>query len=167
MVKNANTTIGNFYNYFSSKEDVFAVLVDDLYQKLIYFVNNHNVEDENPFIIDELDYIQVRHLISGTLNNIADDFLIKTILLLECSKGTKYESTKNILADYINLHFLDHKDQINPEYQPKEIGIVLSKGFTDGAISILKSEFDKDKKIDLMTEYFLFFAYGTLKILKK
>ncbi len=35
IVKSAGTTIGNFYNYFESKEQIFSHLVDEIYHGFI------------------------------------------------------------------------------------------------------------------------------------
>lgn len=41
IVKRAHTTIGNFYNYFESKEAIYTELVSDIYKQIEELINNH------------------------------------------------------------------------------------------------------------------------------
>ncbi len=42
IVKQAGTTIGNFYNYFANKEALFEELVNEEYHEFINFIQHHN-----------------------------------------------------------------------------------------------------------------------------
>lgn len=41
IVKKAHTTIGNFYNYFDSKESLYKELVSDIYSQMENLIKNH------------------------------------------------------------------------------------------------------------------------------
>ncbi len=81
IVKNAGTTIGNFYNYFEGKEDIFSAIVKKTYSQIIHFVKSHSAKDEDPFILDSFNTSQARKLVSGALAILSDNFFENLILL--------------------------------------------------------------------------------------
>ncbi len=167
IVKNANTTIGNFYNYFEGKEDVFNEIVLSSYIKVMRFIEGHNLEDEDPNEFSLLSPSQARAAVTQAIGLFSDSFIEDLIILAECSKGTKYEGFSHTLAEYLVSHFIEHQEILNPEYNDEGISRLLSMQFLSGVLSVLKQDISSEEKINLISEYLLFYAYGLLGILKK
>lgn len=167
IVKNAKTTIGNFYNYFDGKEDVFCAVVEPTHKVITRFIQTHSAEDEDSSLFEKLDAKNARKAVADALSLFSDSFIEDLILLAECSKGTRYETFIDILTSYISRHFAEHKNIINPRYEDNGISSLLSRQFVDGVLSVLKKDSPASYKIDLIAEYLLFFAYGMYGLLKK
>jgi len=166
IVKAAKTTIGNFYNYFESKEMIFSSLVDTVYKELIYFIKNHQDVDVANQPIEQLDINFLREYLGNVAAQLVprlnDDFL----LLVECGMDTKYANVKNELIDFIGLHFFEHIESYSPNYKNIEMGRIISSQFIHGVIEIIKKYKDTEKRQVLITEQILYTALGVMGILQ-
>lgn len=167
IVKNADTTIGNFYNYFQSKEDIFIALVEKTHNKIMYFIKNHKAQDEDPFVLNSLNSTLARKLVSGALGLFTLSFIENLILLADCSQGTRYADTKSDITRFIHGHFIEHANIINPDYEDKGLSLLLSQQFVAGTLFVLRQEDSASKKTEIITEYLLFYAYGMVNLLSK
>jgi len=167
IVKNADTTIGNFYNYFKSKEDIFIALAEKTHGKIMYFIKNHNAQDEDPFVLNSLNSALARNLVSGAMGLFTQSFIENLILLADCSQGTRYADTKSDITRFIHGHFAEHANIINQEYEDKGIGLLLSKQFVTGTLFVLRQDATASEKANIFTEYLLFYAYGMANLLSK
>lgn len=167
IVKNADTTIGNFYNYFKSKEDIFIMIVEKTHGKIMYFIKNHKAQDEDPFVLNSLNSTLARNLVSGAMGLFTQSFIENLILLADCSQGTRYADTKNAIIRFIHGHFLEHANIINLDYEDKGIGLLLSKQFVTGTLFVLRQDATASEKANIFTEYLLFYAYGMANLLSK
>ena len=90
----ANITVGNIYAYFDNKEALFDYLIQPALSELKEFTSSLNFNKRNCGLsLDEL----TGQITSIYLKN-QDEFLI----LMNSSKGSKYESTKDDVTDYIS-----------------------------------------------------------------
>jgi AcrR family transcriptional regulator len=167
IVKCAETTIGNFYNYFGGKEDVFNAIVMPTHTIVSRFIKNRRAQDEDSDLFKKLDAASARKIVFEALNLFSDSFIEDLILLADCSKGTKYENFSDNMANYMCRHFDEHKSIINPDYNNKGISMLLSQQFLDGVLSVMKEDTSTTYKVDLIAEYLIFYTYGMLGILKK
>ena len=166
IVKNAGTTIGNFYNYFKNKETMFDELVKDSYIKFKIFIENHeNIErrdylwnEKNPAIWRK----ELRELSEYFMPIFSDRFL----LLLKCSKGTKYEDIREQLINIIKEHFEEHADKLESDYgKSREFSRILAEQFVYGITLVLEQYNDKEVRQELIAEQLLFFLIGTMALL--
>ena len=167
IVKNADTTIGNFYNYFGGKEEIFSALVDKTHKSITLFIQNHKAEDEDPFVLDSLNSKLARALVSQALGLLTESFIENLILLAECSQGTWYADTKRDITLFIHRHFAEHAQLINPDYKDNGIGLLLSDQFVAGTLSVLKQDVPAQLKAEIITEYLIFYVNGMISILDK
>lgn len=164
IVKSASTTIGNFYNYFDSKESLFYALVDDVYEDFIGLIKNHHSQEMEIDVFNHditflKEYLnEVFKLLIPKLNN-------RVLLLLTRSQGTKYENAKNDIGKLVYQHFLSHIKKFSPNYHHPEIGDFLAKQFVDGLLDILENVEDENKRTELIIEQILFFSFGVMGIL--
>jgi AcrR family transcriptional regulator len=94
IAKKSNTSVGNIYKYFKSKEDLYENLIGSVYDRLIGYIKQFDKVELNEkalFIFYEL------------LEEIMDIFnenSVEISILLNQSKGSKYENCKSIFVDF-------------------------------------------------------------------
>lgn len=166
IVKSANTTIGNFYNYFKTKEDIFCALVDEVYLGLVYLLKNHDSAFDANAMLTNTDISTMRQILSGYLAQALPRLNDRFLLLLEKSQGTKYSHVKSELIDMMGEHFLIHIREQNPSYQYPQMGKILAKQLLDGMLEILTTEKQLEQKLQLLTEYTIYTIVGMTGILQ-
>lgn len=93
IVRNSNTSIGNFYKYFKSKDDLFESLVGPVYERLmVYFRQFGEVE------LNEKARLIFYELMEKILE-IFNDNSTELSILLNKSSDSKYENCKSIFVD--------------------------------------------------------------------
>lgn len=95
IAKNANTSVGNLYKYFISKEDLYENLIGSVYHNLMDYINRFNqvqLDDKAGDIFLEL-VDKVTEIFQENSTEIA--------VLLNNSTGSRYENCKNIFIDFI------------------------------------------------------------------
>ncbi|MTI47738.1 TetR/AcrR family transcriptional regulator [Sporosalibacterium faouarense] len=167
IVKNAGTTIGNFYNYFENKEELFSSIVDPAYSKFYSFINQHTDEDDLSQIV-KLDRDTLKYLIGEQLKIIDEDVQKALVILIDGSQGTKYENIKTIIEGYIADHFMEHVLESPVSYNVKyyrKFALSASNGFVEGFLDILRKDYTMEEKQSLITDYILFFTMGSYGLL--
>lgn len=162
IVKKAGTTLGNFYNYFKSKEDLYSALVDDDYKKFTYFLDHHEDHGEN--ILDLENHQHWQRELAAFVENLLPIFTPRFILLIDKSEGTKYEGFKEVIIDFFKEHFLDHVNQYQTNYHA--YAGVLSRMFVNGLIDLIKENMYDDALGTYITKHFMFFIAGTIGLIK-
>ncbi len=94
IVSNANTSVGNIYKYFKSKDDLFQKIIGPVYDKFQeYFKKFDNVE-----------FNEKARTIFSKLNKEIFEMIIendrKISILFNQSKGSRYENCKKTFADF-------------------------------------------------------------------
>lgn len=95
IANNSNTSVGNLYKYFSSKEDLYENLIGSVYKRLMDYVNEINSVEIN----NEAENI-FYHLLDKIME-IFKENSTELAILLNKSEGSKYENCKTIFADFI------------------------------------------------------------------
>lgn len=166
IVKNAGTTLGNFYNYYDSKEALYASIVENAYYGMLHLINNHHEWERK----DELWEIQDVEVWRRELKILIQPFIpaITTpfVILIEGSAGTKFSHAKEDLLQILESHFIEHMDEFNPHYQQAKIARVLAEQLVYALVMIVKNYEDESVRHDLIVEEILFFAIGVMGILK-
>ncbi|MDC7125824.1 MAG: TetR/AcrR family transcriptional regulator, partial [Spirochaetales bacterium] len=101
IVKNANTTLGNFYNYFSNKEAFFDELVRPEWNKFNSFFNEHEKLEHADYLWDVTDIGEWRRVLGQMVKGLFPRFSSGFILLIEGSMGTKYENVRNEIIEIL------------------------------------------------------------------
>ncbi|TCK98681.1 TetR family transcriptional regulator [Natranaerovirga hydrolytica] len=165
IVKNAGTTIGNFYNYYESKEALFVALVEKEYNGFIHLINGHHAIKKPE--INEADKNDIG-LIRTIINHYLEDFVKvlsdRFILLIECSEGTPYEDTKQLIIRLLEEHFIEHIQEHNANYSNKEMGEILAKQFLEGFTDILRKYKKTEIRQKLITELIVFYSFGVMAL---
>lgn len=95
IAKNSQTSVGNIYKYFESKEDLYKTLIGDVYNKIIEYITAL----ENVKLDEKAEYI-----FAGLLEKIMKVFETKSTelaILFNGSEGTIYESCKIFFTEWV------------------------------------------------------------------
>lgn len=95
IVKFSNTSVGNFYKYFSSKDDLYENLIGTVYHRLMNIMNQFNVTAFD----EKTDDIFLR--LMENILEICKDNNTELAILLNKSEGSKHENCKNDFVGYI------------------------------------------------------------------
>ncbi|WP_163192246.1 TetR/AcrR family transcriptional regulator [Clostridium thermarum] len=96
IAKKSNTSVGNIYKYFSSKEDIYENLIGSVYHRLINYIGQFDKVELNErasVVFDEL-MEETVEIFNSSSTEIS--------ILLNQSKGSKYENCKSIFVDFIS-----------------------------------------------------------------
>lgn len=166
IVKSSGTTIGNFYNYFDSKEALFEQVVGEEYYNFKYLLQNHEQIQKPDYLWEISNPIEWKKILSQFIPSLFPSLTTKFVILIECSQGTKYEHARTTLIDLIDAHFREHIKQFNPQYELLDIGKVLAEQAINGIVSIIRQYHDDEcRKNSLIIEYILFNFIGTIGLL--
>lgn len=89
IAKSSNTSLGNIYKYFSSKEDLYEKLIGSVYYKLMSYINQFDdvqLNDKAEYVFYQLMY---------KIIEIFQENSTEISILLNKSNGSKYENCKS------------------------------------------------------------------------
>ncbi|WP_032122386.1 TetR/AcrR family transcriptional regulator [Clostridium amazonitimonense] len=95
IAKNSNTSVGNLYKYFDSKETLYENIIGSVYNSLMTYINQFDKVKINN---------KAEPIFYGLLDNIMEIFKYSSIelsILLNKSQGSKYENCKNNFVDFV------------------------------------------------------------------
>ena len=171
IVKNAGVTTGAFYGYFSSKEAVYAALVEP-----------HAAAVMGRFMQAQTEFAalpkaeQPRHM--GQESAACIDWVIDYIyanyeefkILICCSEGTPYEQFIHNMAE-IEVEYTFRYMQVlrelgRPVQEPdKDLCHMIASGMFDGMFEIVRHDMPKDKAKQFIAQLQEFYIAGWTKIM--
>lgn len=177
IAKAAGTTIGNIYNYFGNKEELFDELVAGEYRDFLYFVENHDTAGQTAGFTDFSAFLNIsgasgtavqgasstsgwRALLEQLVEKAMPMLSQRFVLLIECSKGTKYENARHLIVGVLKEHFSGHLSQLGQGYSDGALAGVVAEQLLNGVVRILRSSSDEAERKKLLSEYFLFHIIG-------
>ena len=95
IAKKSNTSVGNIYKYFDSKEDLFEALIGTVYHKLMDYIIQFDSVELNA----ETDAIFYQ--LMENIMEIFNENNIELSILLNKSQGSKYENCKKTYIAFI------------------------------------------------------------------
>lgn len=114
IAKNSNTSVGNLYKYFKSKEELHENLVGAIYDRFVDYITQFaNVE-----LNEKAETIFYK--LADEIMEIFNKNNIEISILLNESKGTKYENCKSIFVDFVT-RILTEKTQYELSLQGKRL----------------------------------------------
>lgn len=162
IVKKANTTIGNFYNYFSSKEELFNTLVAHDYEMFMKLLSEHETVERPDYLWNLSNPKIWREVLSKFIIQFIPEFGNGFVLLIQSSKGTSYENTREILIESIEEHFIDHINRFGEKKELIEYGSIMASQFVDGFTKIFLDHDDQETRNKLLVDHLLFYMIGTM-----
>ena len=92
---NSKTSVGNFYKYFQSKDDLYEKLIGSVHYKLMDYINQFNSVEINE---------KADEIFNELMDKIMEIFKASSCeitILLNKSEGSKYENCKSTFVDFI------------------------------------------------------------------
>lgn len=167
IVKTAGTTIGNFYNYFSNKEELFHAVVESEFQRFDDFINGHEEADDTEALLGANSVTDWVQLIEANTEIFLPVFTKRFYILVACSEGTDLKDSREKVQDFIKKHFLSHVTESGTRIEkPDATADVLTYEFMEGILYIIKIYGDTDEAKVLIKNHMLFFLMGTMGILQ-
>lgn len=163
IVKKAGTSIGNFYNYFENKEELFEELVKEEYTNFIYFLKNHNGV-EAPNFNDILKEDQWKTILASTLYEMIPSLSNSFVLLFESSKGTEFENIRQEIVNILKEHFIEHMLDKGLEDLNIAFADLVAEQCLNGIIYIIKKHKDVDGRKKLIVEHLMFYIIGVMSL---
>ncbi len=139
IAKKSNISVSNLYKYFKSKEDLFYEITSVFYNNFKKGFNDFIKHEHEDFSVNRVE------LISNKLAEIIKSDRIKFVIVMDKSKGTKYENSMNELIDVFENHLSKNinKNLIDDIF----ILHIISKNFFMGILDIAKY-YKNDKWVD-------------------
>lgn len=155
IAKNADTTAGNIYSYFSSKDELFKQVI---YPVLIQLEKLLKFDTDDNF--SKLDITSIMSGISKIFLSYKKEFMI----LLTGSAGSKFEGTKirltSLAADRFQKEFIPLLDENDID---DNLSQILSVSFIEGLISIFNISHNDDKKLDILLKQYIDIFFSAVK----
>jgi AcrR family transcriptional regulator len=95
IAKNSHTSVGNFYKYFKSKDDLYQKLISPVYDRIMDYINLFNKVEINEKA-DEIFYELMEKILE-----IFKESSTEITILLNKSEGSVYENCKKTFTDFI------------------------------------------------------------------
>jgi AcrR family transcriptional regulator len=95
IAQNSNTSVGNIYKYFKSKEDLHEKLIGSIYDRFVDYIKQFDKVELN----DKAEVIFYK--LVDEIMEIFNKNSVEISILLNQSKGTKYENCKSIFSDFV------------------------------------------------------------------
>lgn len=96
IARKSNTSVGNIYKYFESKEDLYENLIGSVYHRLMDYISQFDKVELNEKA--QLIFYELMEKIMEIFNENSTEIAI----LLNRSSGSKYENCKSIFVDFIS-----------------------------------------------------------------
>lgn len=144
IAKNSDTSVGNIYKYFRSKEDLYESLVKPVYTQLMDYIYQFDKVERNEKTEDI--FIQLMEKIMEIFNTDNKELSI----LLNKSEGSRYENCKNDCVDFITRTATDVMEyQLSLQHKKLENNFIiylLSFNLVE-SIAIILREKDNGKEV--------------------
>ncbi len=164
ICKEAGTTLGNFYNYFDSKQALFETLVTTEYQGIVYFIHHHNDIPPTMLPWDTMDHQTLQELIKYT-ETLIPPMTDRCLLLLAHSEGTPFAGMKQQLIELIKEHYHEHMVQLSLTNIDEGFADLMAHQLIDAFIHILKTGYSDEEKRQLITQYLIFVFTGVMGVI--
>ena len=95
IAKRSNSSVGNIYKYFKSKEELYENLIGTVYHRLIDYITQFDEVKLDDGALDVFNQLieKIMKIFNESSNEIST--------LLNQSKGSKYENCKEIFVEFI------------------------------------------------------------------
>ena len=158
IANKAKVSTSNIYNYFESKEDLFYSLIDPVHDKinnlLLDLLETEKLIGENEF------FKQISDFVAHPVGEIIKESPKELIILMDKSKGTKYENFKENLIMTIESHFTEstvhQRNATDNNSKSKFVMHIIANNFLEGLLELakhFKNEEWVDANIELLIKY--------------
>lgn len=162
IAKYSNTTLGNLYNYFASKEAILDAIVGSVPGQIDAILENHrNYKIEGDINRDNYEeYMEELIPKFFPLDVLLDSSFI---ILMDRCEGTKYEPYKEKFVHMFAEHLGEH---INKEGTETFLTLAMAHGFLSALLLIAKSKKGIEQRKLNLTKYITAMCFGIVDLNK-
>lgn len=171
IVKNANVTTGAFYGYFSSKEALFASIVEPhaaaVMGKFMTAQTNFSQlpQEEQPNKMG----VESEDCINWMIDYMYEHY-DELKMLLCCSDGTSYENFVHTMVDVeveYTFRYIDVLKALGKDVPDidKELCHMIASGMFDGIFEVLRHDMPKERAKQFVKQLREFYTAGWMKIM--
>ncbi|MDS0524852.1 TetR/AcrR family transcriptional regulator [Clostridium sp. SHJSY1] len=95
IAANSNTSVGNLYKYFESKEALYENIIGSVYDKLMGYLNKFEEVELNENACD------IFYGLAEKIKEIFKASSVEIAVLFNKSQGSKYENCKNYFVEFV------------------------------------------------------------------
>ena len=130
IAKQAHISKSNLYNYFKSKDEIFEKLTSSAANEFVKIIDQFSTNQFTPKFCE----VGFEDMMVTRIFDLINDNRNELLLLMLCSKGTKYEKLKEQLIGQIALKFMqDYKDYFSDN---DPIVTIITHNLFDGIINV-------------------------------
>lgn len=108
IAKNAGISTSNMYNYFKSKEELFYAIADPVVHHLANLRKEVFEYKANKDFSNENFMQQFTEFVPKVMFEMIRKYRKELLLVMDCSKGTKYEPLKKMMVTAMETNFTDN-----------------------------------------------------------
>ena len=143
-------SVSNLYKYFANKEEIFDEIVKQYYYRYLATFKNF-VSHENKDTFDEDACTKLTKAIFESIKGFCSQFVI----LMDKSKGTKYENFRNEIIHGLQAHIIK---EIPSDKTNAEMIHIFVRNFFNGIVEIARNHKNDETtlaNISLLAQYHL------------
>lgn len=167
IAKKANTTIGNLYNYFDSKEAILDEIIGDIPQQIQHVFENHAALDPELFDLELNTIEKLCQVIDTYMPSLfCFDLLLRNevIILLEGCENTRYEGFREQVYQVFYSHIAEHFAGVDEtQVIGKELYMnTVVTTIIDAIIYISKNKSSYEEGVKVLVEYMKLIIIGLM-----
>jgi AcrR family transcriptional regulator len=168
----AGITIGNIYRYFKNKEELFNAIIQPVYEQYTVYLEDIRSKIEFSYKDDDLNTLDYFNKIESALIRLFKTYSAELTILLNQSKGSKYEQVKSELVQ-LTYSLLERvvikKRNVGPSLKPNDQALVhmLALTIVEGLCLILRDNNEGDRLEQLVDQFLYLYAVGITAIIKQ
>ena len=169
IVKNAGFTLGAFYGYYASKEELFNALVDETAMGIVSILKG--ISDEMDALPKEERMMKMSSIYITHLPSLVDylfDHHDEVILLFSKSEGTKYQNYLNQIQGNSQSNTVSRIEGSTQGIgmNPMTLKMIMNSYYSM-IFNVIVSGMKKEDVLNVMIEIQEFYQYGMLGMVKK
>jgi len=164
IAKKAHTTLGNLYNYFGNKEEIFDAVIGDIPMALEKLINDHEQKEE---VEEEMTLEQMKELMYEFMPKaLGFDVMLSIpfVILMECSEGTRYESYWKIFYEMAYKHMAMHIATIFPDKKHELLAATLTQTFISSTLFIARKKKSLEEGIEELVNFLVIMISGLVAV---
>ena len=164
IAKKAHTTLGNIYNYFNSKEEIFDAVIGDIPKVLERFIYEHEKKevDEGKITLEQMKALMYEFMPLAFGFDIL--LSIPFVILMECSEGTKYEGYQKRFYDMAYEHMTSHIEMIFPGKKHELLAATLTQGFMSATLFIARKKKNLEEGVEELVNFLVIMISGLVAV---
>jgi AcrR family transcriptional regulator len=148
IAKNSNTSVGNLYKYFESKEELYESVIGSVYNKLMNYINQFAEVELNDKAAE------IFYQLMDKIIEIFYESSTEIAVLLNKSEGSKYENCKKSFVEFVTKIVTEmmkyELSKVNKKLKDNFIIYLLSYSLVE-SISIIVNEIEKGEEVRKLT----------------